>query len=65
MLSISLQTLDAYIRSGELPSLRLGRRRLIRLEALHDFAKLREEAWAVEAGHVVNGEPPIQLGARR
>ena len=32
-----------YIHSGELPSFRLGRRRLIRRESLEEFQRKREE----------------------
>ena len=44
LLQVAPSTLSEYIRSGQLPTFRLGRRVLIRLDALHTFAKMLENA---------------------
>jgi excisionase family DNA binding protein len=42
MLGVRKPTIYRFIHSGELPSYRIGRRRLIRREALSDFQKRLE-----------------------
>jgi len=50
--NICPNTLYPFIHSGELPSFRIGRRRLIRPEALRDFLKSLEQKQSA----VVRGE---------
>ena len=39
LLGVAPSTLGEYIRNGRLKSFRMGRRLLIRLDSLHDFAR--------------------------
>lgn len=39
LLGVAPSTISDYIRSGKLKSFHLGRRLLVRLDALHDFAQ--------------------------
>ena len=50
LLGVTAQTLDEYVRSGQLPTFRLGRRRLARLAAIHEFAQAQEDAEGIVAG---------------
>ena len=43
LLDVAASTLGDYIRSGQLPTFRLGRRVLIRLDSLHAFAEELEK----------------------
>jgi excisionase family DNA binding protein len=42
LLGVNKPTIYRFVHSGELPSYRIGRRRLIRREALNDFQKQLE-----------------------
>ena len=44
MLSLGRSKLYSYILSGELRSLQLGRRRLIPIEAVHEFVQRLEQS---------------------
>lgn len=44
LLAVAPSTLSEYTHSGQLPTFRLGRRLLVRLDALHAFAKMLENA---------------------
>ena len=44
LLGVSLDSLEEQMWSGRLRTFRIGRRRLIRLESLNDFAHAQEEA---------------------
>ena len=50
LLGVTEQGLKAYVRSGQLMTLRLGRRRLVRLDTLREFALVKEEAEVIVAG---------------
>ena len=39
LLSVAPSTLMEYVRSGQLQTFHMGRRRLVRLDTLHDFAR--------------------------
>ena len=39
LLGVALSTLMEYVRSGQLQTFHMGRRRLVRLDALHRFAQ--------------------------
>jgi len=43
LLAVAPSTLDEFIRSRQLRFFRMGRRKLIRLDALHEFAKSLED----------------------
>ena len=43
LLAVAPSTLQEYIRSGQLRSLRMGRRVLIRMDALDEFSKSLED----------------------
>jgi excisionase family DNA binding protein len=47
-LQISLPTLERLIRRGELPIVKVGRRVLIRRQALDDFLRTREARVSVK-----------------
>ena len=47
---VAQSTLDEYIHSGQLPTFRVGRRRLVRLDALNEFALAQESAESLVAG---------------
>ena len=48
MLSIGVHTLEGLIRSGQIPTFKIGRRRLISVIELENFV-----AWASRVGEVV------------
>ena len=50
LLDVAPSSLDEYILSGQLRTLRLGRRVLIRMDALHSFAEAQENADALVKG---------------
>lgn len=45
LLGVGRSHLYGYILRGELRSIRLGRRRKVSLEAVHDFVQLQEEQY--------------------
>lgn len=43
LLGVAPNTLEEFARSGQLRTFRMGRRRLVRVEALKEFARQAEE----------------------
>ena len=50
LFDVTLRTLDEYVSSGQLRTFRMGRRRLVRLDALHEFALAQENAESLVEG---------------
>ena len=56
LLGVTLSTLEEQVRSGEIRTFRIGRRRLIRLDSLDAFAQAQEEVEAHVGSVSARGE---------
>lgn len=52
LLGVSPDALEEQVRAGKLRTLRIGRRRLVRLDSLNAFAQAQEEAEVQQADNV-------------